>query len=429
MADRLIQGQVTRAKEQEEMFVVRRELSALKQHDCETVEALQSAKKEMSRMSEAKTNGTKVASETSEMLKTLQVELMGVRLKEAEMEHTLKEMQSKIEEKEEENRLLEEGPHNSIASLQDELITVKLREAEANLSLKEMKARVQDLEETWDRHQEKQREWESNGKIRHSKNETMKIHEDLMTAKIRENDAVATTKELRQRLMEMETQNQVLTNQLSRVDSENQKLKDNCTSFKSTERLLRQNVLDLKHQISNIESRAREENMMAKIGEAEASQKIAELQQKVAGLESQHQEFVTAGQLGINKRGGSARHVASGKSSELQEEVEQLRVNQKVEALHLNRQYLDAKYASKCSSEGSEGEEQEAPRNPFEAMTVSSMMTASSLGIFEDDDEVVDITPAPPRNEEEEAEVNQLSLELNFARAELASLLNNDDDD
>ena len=38
----------------------------------------------------------------------------------------------------------------------------------------------------------------------------MKIHEDLMTAKIRENDAVATTKELRQRLMEMETQNQVL---------------------------------------------------------------------------------------------------------------------------------------------------------------------------------------------------------------------------
>ena len=43
---------------------------------------------------------------------------------------------------------------------------MKLREAEANLSLKEMKARVQDLEETWDRHQEKQREWESNGKVR-----------------------------------------------------------------------------------------------------------------------------------------------------------------------------------------------------------------------------------------------------------------------
>ena len=47
----------------------------------------------------------------------------------------------------------------------------------------------------------------------------------------------------------------------------------------------------------------------------------------------------------------------------------------------------------------------------------------------QDDDEVVDMTPAPPRTEEEEAEVNQLSLELNFARAELASLLTNDDDD
>ena len=60
--------------------------------------------------------------------------------------------------------------------------------------------------------------------------------------------------------------------------------------------------------------------------------------------------------------------------------MEQLRVNQKVEALHLNRKYLDAKYASKCASEG---EETEAPKNPFEAMTISSMMTASSLGIFE----------------------------------------------
>ena len=49
--------------------------------------------------------------------------------------------------------------------------------------------------------------------------------------------------------------------------------------------------------------------------------------------------------------------------------------------------------------------------------------------ILQDDDEVVDLAPAPPRTEEEEAEVNQLSLELNFARAELASLLNNDDDD
>ena len=43
--------------------------------------------------------------------------------------------------------------------------------------------------------------------------------------------------------------------------------------------------------------------MMARINEAEASQKIAELQQKVAALESQHQEFVTAGQLGISRSG------------------------------------------------------------------------------------------------------------------------------
>ena len=79
MADRLIQGQVTRAKEQEEMFVVKRELSALKQHDCETVQALADVKKEMTRMNDAKANGTKIASETSEMLKTLQVRCAAAR--------------------------------------------------------------------------------------------------------------------------------------------------------------------------------------------------------------------------------------------------------------------------------------------------------------------------------------------------------------
>ena len=51
----------------------------------------------------------------------------------------------------------------------------------------------------------------------------MKIHEDLMTAKIRENDAVATTKELRQRLMEMETQNQVWETEVERVTAKKTK--------------------------------------------------------------------------------------------------------------------------------------------------------------------------------------------------------------
>lgn len=427
LADRLIQGQVTRAKEQEEIFVIKRELSALKQHDCETVDALKSANKEMKDMAESRNNGKKMASETSEMLKTLQIELMGIRLKEAEMEHTLKEMQCKIEEKDEENRLLQEGPHNSIAALQDELITVKLREAEANLSLKEMKGRVQDLEEMWERHQQKLREWETNGKLRSSKGEVLKLQEDLMSAKIRENDAVATTKELRQRLMEMETQNHVLTNQLSRVDDENHKLKDRLHDKKTTERLLRQNVLDHKHKISNLESKLREENMMARINAAEHGQKIAELQQKIASLESLHQEYVTAGQLGISRHGRVNKGPREG-IPDLQEEVEQLRVNQKVEALHLNRKYLDAKYASKrAASEGAE--ETELPQNPFEAMTISSMMTASSLGIFEDDDDVVDVAPAPPRNEEEEAEVSQLSEELTAARAELASLLTGHESD
>ncbi len=44
LADRLIQGQVTRAEVEETTFAMKRELSAIKQHDIDTNEKLNEAK-------------------------------------------------------------------------------------------------------------------------------------------------------------------------------------------------------------------------------------------------------------------------------------------------------------------------------------------------------------------------------------------------
>lgn len=76
-----------------------------------------------------------------------------MRLKTAEAEATTRDLQSRIQELEEEQRRNREAtPDHSVAHLQEELIAVRLREAEANLALKDLRHRVQELTQLWTRH-------------------------------------------------------------------------------------------------------------------------------------------------------------------------------------------------------------------------------------------------------------------------------------
>lgn len=138
--------------------------------------------------------------------------------------------------------LRETTPDNSVAHLQDELIASKLREAEASLSLKELKQRVQELSMQWKRQLQEQRQehapapppdstpkkllgglWEAtSGKSQ----DHQKLEEELMTTRIREMETLTELKELRLKVMELETQVQVSTNQLRRQDEEYKRLKD-----------------------------------------------------------------------------------------------------------------------------------------------------------------------------------------------------------
>ena len=52
LADRLIQGQVTRAEVEETTFAIKRELAAIKQHDLDTNQQLEEAKERIRKLSE-----------------------------------------------------------------------------------------------------------------------------------------------------------------------------------------------------------------------------------------------------------------------------------------------------------------------------------------------------------------------------------------
>ena len=113
MADRLIQGQVTRAEVEEHTFAIKRELAAIKQHDLDTTAELETAKDRIRKLSEiAETRPapeeemslqSEVIRQKEEMINCLQDELIKVRLREAENEESIRNLEGKVSELEEVN--------------------------------------------------------------------------------------------------------------------------------------------------------------------------------------------------------------------------------------------------------------------------------------------------------------------------------------
>merc|ERR1712038_39748 len=188
LADRLIQGQVTRAEVEEHTFAIKRELAAIRQHDIETSHELENARQRIRKLSEiaekplekeeeddddnvtskAKAEEMSLKSEMlrqkEEMINCLQDELIKVRLREAENEERIRNLGEKVSELEEEKKKLREAvPDNDIASLQEELAAAKLREAEANLALKDLKTKVAELSSMWKKHLQQRSDSENGG--------------------------------------------------------------------------------------------------------------------------------------------------------------------------------------------------------------------------------------------------------------------------
>ncbi|XP_057568908.1 ecotropic viral integration site 5 protein homolog isoform X6 [Hippopotamus amphibius kiboko] len=227
-----------------------------------------------------------------ETLEKLEKELVQARLSEAESQCALKEMQDKVLDIEKRNNSFPD--ENNIARLQEELIAVKLREAEAIMGLKELRQQVKDLEEHWQRHLARTTgRWKDPPK----KNTVNELQDELMTIRLREAETQAEIREIKQRMMEMETQNQINSNHLRRAEQEAINLQEKVQYLSAQNKGLLTQLSEAKRKQAEIECKNKEEVMAVRLREADSIAAVAELQQHIAELEIQKEEGKLQGQL------------------------------------------------------------------------------------------------------------------------------------
>ncbi|XP_075012385.1 ecotropic viral integration site 5 protein homolog isoform X5 [Calonectris borealis] len=292
LADRLIQGQVTRAQEAEENYLIKRELATIKQQSDEAITKLEQAENTIRELQQQQ-QWHKCSSRYSEdFVLQLEKELVQARLSEAESHCALKEMQDKVLEMEKRNSSLPD--EENVARLQEELIAVKLREAEALMGLKELRQQVKDLEEHWQRHLARTTgRWKDPPR----KNTVNELQDELMTVRLREAETQAELKETKQRMMEMETQNQINSNHLRRAEQEVTNLQGKVQYLSAQNKGLLAQLNEAKRRQAEIECKSKEEVMAVRLREADRIAAMAELQQHIAELEIQKEEGKIQGQL------------------------------------------------------------------------------------------------------------------------------------
>ncbi|XP_059741071.1 ecotropic viral integration site 5 protein homolog isoform X7 [Bos indicus] len=234
----------------------------------------------------------KESASLADRLIQLEKELVQARLSEAESQCALKEMQDKVLDIEKRNNSFPD--ENNIARLQEELIAVKLREAEAIMGLKELRQQVKDLEEHWQRHLARTTgRWKDPPK----KNAMIELQDELMTIRLREAETQAEIREIKQRMMEMETQNQINSNHLRRAEQEVINLQEKVQYLSAQNKGLLTQLSEAKRKQAEIECKNKEEVMAVRLREADSIAAVAELQQHIAELEIQKEEGKLQGQL------------------------------------------------------------------------------------------------------------------------------------
>ncbi|XP_075302063.1 EVI5-like protein, partial [Opisthocomus hoazin] len=207
LADRLIQGQVTRAQEAEENYVIKRELAVVKQRCTSATENLQRAQTTIRQLQDQQGNPRF----SEEFVTHLETELEQSRLRESETLGALKEMQDKVLDMEKRNSLLPD--EDNVVRLQEELQALALREAEAVKSLTELQQQVKDLSDSWQAGRAGGR-WKESPR----RSNANALQEAVVAARLREAQAQAELRALRQRVLQLETQSQIQRTVLGRAE-------------------------------------------------------------------------------------------------------------------------------------------------------------------------------------------------------------------
>ncbi|KAG7264652.1 hypothetical protein CRUP_032059 [Coryphaenoides rupestris] len=265
LADRLIQGQVTRAQEAEENYVIKRELAVY----------------------------------TEAFVTGLQTQLEQSRLQEAELLGALKEMQDKVLDLEKRNSCLPDE-HN-MPAVQEELKQVKLRELETLRSFREL----QDTESP-------------------KKNAMNELQDKLMTVRLREAQAQAELREVKLKALQLDSQNQIHSKLIGRHEQERSALQDRLQMLANQNKGLQTQLSEMKRKQAESDCKSKEDVMAVRLREADSMAAVAELRQRISDLEIQKEEGLIQGQL---NNSDSRQYISQLRDqiTELKNEVRQLR--------------------------------------------------------------------------------------------------------
>uniref|UniRef100_A0A672NNI3 Ecotropic viral integration site 5 like n=1 Tax=Sinocyclocheilus grahami TaxID=75366 RepID=A0A672NNI3_SINGR len=259
----LEKGQVTRAQEAEENYVIKRELAVVRQQCYTASEGLEKAQDTIRELQQHKVTYMHIVHSRSTVTSTLL-----------------------------NNSLPDEI---NVAQLQDELKLVKLREQETLRSFREMQEAVTDLNHCWQHHTSRGGggHWKESPK----KNALNELQDKLMSLRLREAQGQAELKEVKLKILQLESQNQINCKLVIRHEQESAGLQERLQNALSHNKTLQSQLNEMKRKMAESDCKSKEEVMAVRLREADSMASMAELRQKIAELEIQKEEGLIQGQL------------------------------------------------------------------------------------------------------------------------------------
>ncbi|XP_060754897.1 EVI5-like protein isoform X2 [Neoarius graeffei] len=279
----LEKGQVTRAQEAEENYVIKRELAVVRQQCTTASESLERAQDTIRELQQH--------TYTEQFVNGLQAQLEQSRLQEAELLSALKEMQDKVLDLEKRSSSLPD--ETNVAQLQEELKQVKLRELETLRSFREMQDVVTELNQRWQHYTSRGGHWKESPK----KNALNEMQDKLMSMRLKEAHAQAEVKEVKLKNLQLESQNQIYSKAMTRHEQESAALQERLQNALSHNKNLQSQLSEMKRKQAESDCKSKEEVMAVRLREADSMAAMAELRQKIAELELQKEEGLIQGQL------------------------------------------------------------------------------------------------------------------------------------
>lgn len=143
------------------------------------------------------------------------------------------------------------------------------------------------------------------------------LQDELMTVRLREAQALADGREWRQRVVELETQDNIHRNLLNRVEAERAALQEKLQYLAAQNKGLQTQLSESRRKQAEAECKSKEEVMAVRLREADSMAAVAEMRQRIAELEIQREEGRIQGQL---NHSDSSQYIR-----ELKDQIEELK--------------------------------------------------------------------------------------------------------